>query len=277
MCACVRGLHSNTTSDGADKKTYGGRLEGALDILKQRYTRDFPFFLKAMGDYQAALDGLTGASEKLCAELSKLGELHKTPHGQTWGRLGQQLRAVEGTRSSLTGNINKQFTAPMSKALASDKKAYMSNEKKVKATMGQYDAEIEKLIALLDKEQPYGTDKMLTNLGALSKKVTEFDNVNAEMLRDLQQSQQKQYINWSEHWHKVVAAHLEYHEAMVGKLTELQPLWTGPADGAAPAAPAAAASDSSDAKPSAAAPAPSGKKDKVRGCWVGLGGGGRGL
>ena len=41
----------------------------------------------------------------------------------------------------------------MTKALASDKKAFAANEKKVKTTMAQYDSEIERLISQLDKEQ----------------------------------------------------------------------------------------------------------------------------
>jgi hypothetical protein len=31
------------------------------------------------------------------------------------------------------------------------------------------------------------------------------------MLRDLQASQQQQYIAWSVHWHDVVTALLDYH------------------------------------------------------------------
>eukprot|EP01108_Squamamoeba_japonica_P001576 TRINITY_DN167_c0_g1_i2.p1 TRINITY_DN167_c0_g1~~TRINITY_DN167_c0_g1_i2.p1 ORF type:complete len:273 (-),score=87.22 TRINITY_DN167_c0_g1_i2:45-863(-) len=243
------------------KKTYGGRLEGALEILKTRYTRDFPYFLKAMEGYQQALTALTDAGRKLSGELSKMGSLHKNEHGQTWGRLGQKLVDVEGTRTTLINNVVKEFTSPMTKALASDKKAFAANEKKVKTTMAQYDSEIERLISQLDKEQPHGTDRMLVNLGALSKKTTEFDNVNAEMLRDLQQSQQKQYITWSEHWHKVVSAHLQYHEKMEKKLTDLQPLWQGSdAAGSTPAA-TDGGDDDTAAKPSAAAPAPAPKTD----------------
>jgi hypothetical protein len=39
-------------------------------------------------------------------------------------------------------------------------------------------------------------------VAAITKKVQEFDGVNVDMLRELQQSQQKQFIEWSETWHK---------------------------------------------------------------------------
>jgi len=248
-------------------KTYGGKLEAALDILKNRYMRDFPAFLKALEGYTGALDQMTGAGTKLASELSRMGALYKTAHGTAWGRLGQGLSEVEAVRQSLTANINKRFTAPMNKELADDKKEFLAGEKKVKSTMQTYDAEIERLIGLLDKDAPAGTDRMLVNLGALSKKVSEYDLVNAEMLRDLQQSQQKQYICWSEHWHAVVGAHLEYHTLMEKKLTALASLWRDP-DGngtSAPTPSAPAADDDSaaaHAKPSAAAPAPQPKKEK---------------
>jgi hypothetical protein len=213
---------------------------------------------------------MTGAGTKLASELSRMGALYKTPHGTAWGRLGQGLSEVEAVRQSLTANINKRFTAPMNKELADDKKEFLAGEKKVKSTMQTYDAEIERLIGLLDKDAPAGTDRMLVNLGALSKKVSEYDLVNAEMLRDLQQSQQKQYICWSEHWHAVVGAHLEYHTLMEKKLNALASLWRDPdgngsgATSSAAAAAAAAADDDSPAhsKPSAAAPAPQPKKEK---------------
>jgi len=251
-------------------KTYGGKLEAALEILKNRYHRDFPAFLKALEGYTGALDQMTGAGTKLASELSRMGTLYKTAHGQAWGRLGQSLSEVEAVRQSLTANINKRFSAPMAKKLADDKKDFLNNEKKVKNAMQQYDAEIERLIGLLDKDAPAGTDRMLVNLGALSKKVSEYDAVNAEMLRDLQQSQQKQYIAWSEHWHSVVGAHLEFHTAMEKKLGALASLWRDPdgsGGGASATTTAAAASsagdgdDESDGKPSTAAPAPQ-KKDK---------------
>jgi hypothetical protein len=209
---------------------------------------------------------MTGAGTKLASELSRMGALYKTPHGTAWGRLGQGLTEVEAVRQSLTANINKRFTAPMNKELADDKKEFLAGEKKVKSTMQTYDAEIERLIGLLDKDAPAGTDRMLVNLGALSKKVSEYDSVNAEMLRDLQQSQQKQYICWSEHWHAVVGAHLEYHTLMEKKLNALASLWRDP-DGNGSGATAGGADDdaahtSGSSKPSAAAPAPQPKKEK---------------
>jgi hypothetical protein len=208
---------------------------------------------------------MTGAGTKLASELSRMGALYKTPHGTAWGRLGQGLSEVEAVRQSLTANINKRFTAPMNKELADDKKEFLAGEKKVKNTMQQYDADIERLIGLLDKDAPAGTDRMLVNLGALSKKVSEYDSVNAEMLRDLQQSQQKQYICWSEHWHAVVGAHFEYHTLMEKKLTALASLWRDPdGNGTSSTTPGGPDDDTSPSKPSAAAPAPTPKKEKSK-------------
>ena len=172
------------------------------------------------------LNNLTAAGMKLAAELSRLGSMYKNKYGDAWGRLGQKLTEVESVRNQLVTNITTRFTSPMTKLLSNEKKTFATNEKKIKTTLANYEGEIEKLITALDKEQPAGTDRMLFNLSALSKKVTEFDNVNADLLRDLQQSQQKQYIEWSEHWHTVVTSQLEFHTAMEAKLVALQPLWS---------------------------------------------------
>jgi len=198
----------------------------ALEVLKDRYARDFPAFLKALEAYQGTLNNLTAAGMKLAAELSKMGSLYKNKYGESWARLGQSLSEVEGVRTQLVTNITSRFMSPMVKLLNNEKKNFATNEKKIKTTIATYEGEIERLISTLDKEQPAGTDRMLVNLGALSKKVTEFDNVNAEMLRDLQQSQQKQYIQWSEHWHTVLVSQLEFHSTMETKLTALHPLWS---------------------------------------------------
>lgn len=61
------------------------------------------------------------------------------------------------------------------------------------------------------------------------------------MLRDLQQSQQKQFIEWSEHWHGAMLAQLDYHVLMEQRLDKLKGLWQGEGlAGASSTTPAAA-------------------------------------
>jgi len=258
------------------KKTLQGKLEQALEVLKDRYARDFPAFLKALEAYQATLTNLSAAGLKLAAELSRMGALYKNKYGESWGRLGQSMTELEAVRTQLVTNITGRFMSPMVKLLGNEKKNFATNEKKIKTTIATYEGDIERLISTLDKEQPAGTDRMLVNLGALSKKVTEFDNVNAEMLRDLQQSQQKQYIQWSEHWHTVVTSQLEFHSAMESKLAALHPLWAVGESAMSPrpekeksgdketAAPAEAAPKKKKEKPAEEAPAPAPAKKEEK-------------
>lgn len=215
----------------------------------------------ALEQYQLTLNNLTAAGMKLAAELSRMGSMYKNKYGESWGRLGQSLTEVESVRTQLVTNITARFMSPMTKLLSNEKKVFLTNEKKIKTTIATYETEIERLISTLDKEQPAGTDRMLVNLGALSKKVTEFDNVNAEMLRDLQQSQQKQYIQWSEHWHTVVTSQLEFHSAMEDKLNKLQPLWSVGDAATTTAGSTSSAGSAKDDHPTSEAPVP--KKKKV--------------
>jgi hypothetical protein len=259
----------------AFNSTVQGKLEAALTILKVRYHRNFPQFIKAVSEYQERLAGLSGAGMKLAAELSKLGSLYKNPYGDSLARLGQQMTEVESLRNGLAGNITQRFVDPMTKSLADEKNKFLNNEKKVTKTIQGYESSLQAMIHNLSKEQPAGTSRILENIAAITKKVQEFEAVNVEMLRDLQQSQQKQFIEWSEKWHLAVSAQLDYHVAMEKKLDKLKSLWqldsatsTGggndtsnstnasaaPAD-EAPAAPA-------PSKPSASAPAPKPKAAK---------------
>jgi hypothetical protein len=250
-----------------------GKLEAALSILKVRYHRNFPQFIKAVSEYQERLAGLSAAGMKLAAELSKLGSLYKNPYGESMARLGQQLTEVESLRNGLAGNITQRFVDPMTKSLADEKNKFLNNEKKVTKTIQTYEASLQGMIHNLSKEQPAGTSRILENIAAITKKVQEFEAVNVEMLRDLQQSQQKQFIEWSEKWHLAVSAQLDYHVAMEKKLDKLKSLWQLDASSHA----AASASDTSGAvatsddapaapapsKPSASAPAPKPKAAKA--------------
>ena len=225
-----------------------------------------------MADYQDKLGALAQAGNKLAGELSRLGQLYKNDYGQSMGRLGQQLIETDNLRNQLANNLNSKFTGPMSKSLASEKSKFAQNEKKVKTTIATYEGELQKMIQTLAKEQVAGTNRILENVAAITKKVQEFDAVNVEMLRDLQQSQQKQFIEWSEKWHSGMEAQLQFHEQMEKKLEKIAPLWHPEvADGSKTAAdvssadePAPAAASSSSDKPKAAAPAPAPKDKKSK-------------
>jgi hypothetical protein len=227
-------------------------------------------------EYADKLTLLAAAGMKLASELSKLGALYKNPYGDALARLGQQLTDVEALRNGLAANIAQRFVEPMTKSLANEKDKFNNNEKKVTKTIQTYEATLQQMTHQLAKDQSCGTGRIIENIAAITKKVQEFDGVNSEMLRDLQQSQQKQFIEWSEKWHLAVAAQLDYHVSVEKKLGALAPLWQidTAAAAAAPAAltssasstasagaAAAAAAAADESKPSSAAPAPK-KKDK---------------
>eukprot|EP01108_Squamamoeba_japonica_P003515 TRINITY_DN283_c0_g1_i2.p2 TRINITY_DN283_c0_g1~~TRINITY_DN283_c0_g1_i2.p2 ORF type:complete len:255 (+),score=117.53 TRINITY_DN283_c0_g1_i2:45-809(+) len=224
---------SKTGRPEAFNATVQGKLESALAILKVRYARNFPAFIKAVTDYQEKLGALSQAGSKLSGELSRLGGLYKNSYGQSMARLGQSLLETDQLRNQLAGNLNTRFSGPMDKSLSNEKQKFASNEKKVQKTIATYEAELQKMVQNLAKEQVAGTNRILENVAAITKKVQEFDAVNVEMLRDLQQSQQKQFIEWSEKWHAGMSAQLDFHEAMEKKLEKIAPLWDpAVADGA---------------------------------------------
>jgi hypothetical protein len=66
------------------------------------------------------------------------------------------MTELEAVRTQLVTNLTSRFMSPMVKLLDSEKKSFATNEKKIKLTIAQYEGEIERLIATLDKEQPAG-------------------------------------------------------------------------------------------------------------------------
>mmetsp|Transcript_15098 Transcript_15098/g.25960 ORF Transcript_15098/g.25960 Transcript_15098/m.25960 type:complete len:258 (-) Transcript_15098:57-830(-) len=236
--------------------TVQGKLQNALGILKHRYTRDFPAFIKAVQVYQQKLNDLSAAGLKLGAELSRLGSNYNNPHGNAMARLGQQLSEIESVRNGLAGKLHEKFVMPMAKSLDTEKKRFSTNEKRDMKTIHNYEAELNRMVHNLRSEAKFGTNRMLENVAAITKKVQEFDGVNVEMLRELQSSQQKQFIQWSEHWFRATLAQRDYHVAMEQRLTKIKPLWSDVKGGEAVDTPAP------EPKPAKVAPAPESKRDK---------------